>query len=377
MSTTENVKKFKIILDEAKKAKLESLSTWYSFFKMREDPFSPNIPSDDLNFFVNQEEIVNSVIFDIGVAKRGIPLVSFIVGPMGSGKSSILTYINTAMKQLSKQDPAYRFKGEFRRVEEMYESDEETDDLEEQPQKWVTDSVGRKDYYFFDDANPVQITNMMQNFVATNYKLFTVNPKHVKSALERLNVTPNIFYLRPLKIHDAKEMLNRRIKRALLDNETKFRIENIVEDSALKKMVKYCFGIPKLILKCASTSLQLLRQSHQEKRTDIGKITEELVELSCTRIKCIQAYNHYRIIGEHKSTILMKIIEKEKTPTEISSEIKKDRTTVSRHLSDLRELGLVEYYQRGRESYYGATEPVKILVEIDSMPKEKWPIGTD
>jgi len=109
----------------------------------------------------------------------------------------------------------------------------------------------------------------------------------------------------------------------------------------------------------------------------MNRITENMVEISCTKIKCIQAYQHYKTIGEHKSAILMQVIDKGKTPTEISSEIKKDRTTVSRHLSDLRELDLVELQPRGREAYYRATEPVKTLVEIGSMPKGRWPIDTN
>lgn len=373
MSAAENVKKFKDILDEAKNARLDSISAWYPLFNLREDPFSTNVPKDDVDLFVNQEDIVKSIIFDIGVSKRGIPIVSLLAGPVGSGKTSILSYINTTMKQLSKQDE-YRFNGRLESMNQLFEKD---DDDEESLQRWINLSVEKYDYFFFDDASPIQVASMMQHFVKTNFKLFSIRPQNVEQAIDRLNTAPNVFYMKPMKVGEARNMLDRRIKRALLDQHSNLSVDSFFDYNAIKTMVKFCFGIPKLILKCASTSLHILRELNRVKMTDVNKITKELAEISCIRIKCHQAYNNYNSISGHKSVILMQIMDKAKTPTEISSEIKKDRTTVSRHLHELHELGLAEFSQRGRESYYCATEAVQTLVDVGSMPKDRWPIDTD
>lgn len=375
MPVTENIKKFKNILDEAQKARLEDLSTWYSFFNMREDPFSTQIQQGDIDYFVNQEEIIKSIIFDLGVSKRGISIVELLVGPSGTGKSSLLLYLDSVMKHLANEDPKYLFSGEVSPVDKLLQ-DEESDELDEDErgERWIRLSNKKFDYFFFDDAGPPQVTRMMQYFVKPKLKLFVVKPQHVLEIQNNLNGNPNIFYIKQLNFQEIKEMLGKRMKKALVDTNSKFTVDDIFEENALKSLVKFCFGIPKLILQGASYSLQFLRQHNMESRKEIGKlkINEETITLACKRIKCYQAYHHYRNIGEHKINILRWVIENEKTPTEISSEIQKDRTTVSRHLNELKDLELVEQRSKGRESYYRATEPVRILTEIDSLPKGVW-----
>lgn len=74
-------------------------------------------------------------------------------------------------------------------------------------------------------------------------------------------------------------------------------------------------------------------------------------------------------LSEMKKEVIKKVIFEEKTPTELSADMRKDRTTISRHLNELKESGLVKFDTHGRESVYVATLPVQILYENEHMIK--------
>ena len=375
MGASSKLKEYKNIFDEAKKANLETLSTWYSLFNMKEDPFSTDIKFEHFDFFVNQNEIVKSLIFDIGVASRNIPVMELLVGPLGSGKSTILSYVHHITNQLSQEDPSFNIKGNFMSVEQLLECDN-SEEFENE-QKLYGESRRQYDYFFFDDAHYNQISNTKKYFVKTALKLFSITPVHLQKIMEELDTKPNVFYVKPLTIKGAKDMLDRRITYSLFDTQTKITVEEIFDAESIKIMHKYCFGLPRLILKCASECLQCLAFNYKKDRAEISKhkVTADIAENSCRYVKCYHAYENYYDLSEHKMTILNKVIDKEKTPTEISSDLKKDRTTISRHLSELYDMGLVKLEIHGRESHYRATEPVRILREIKTLPKGVWENG--
>ncbi|MBD0359540.1 MAG: hypothetical protein ICV56_02365, partial [Nitrososphaeraceae archaeon] len=71
--TSEGFDRYKRILDKARNEKLEVLNTWYSLFKLNEDPFAREIPDEGIDsYFIDRENIIENVIFDIGVASREI-----------------------------------------------------------------------------------------------------------------------------------------------------------------------------------------------------------------------------------------------------------------------------------------------------------------
>jgi predicted transcriptional regulator/energy-coupling factor transporter ATP-binding protein EcfA2 len=375
MDASSKFKEYKIIFNEAKKAKLETLSTWYSLFNLREDPFSADIKFEDFDFFVNQQEIVKSLIFDIGVAARNIPIMELLVGPPGSGKSTILSYIHYVTNRLSREDSSFNIKGNYVSVEELLEDDDSAE--YESEQKLFSESRKNYNYFLFDDATHNHISRIKELFVHTQLKLFSTTPTNLLEIMQELDTKPNVFYVRPLTLKDAKEMLDRRITYSLFDVKTKITVDEIFDAESIKIMHKYCFGLPKLILKCASACLQSLAFNYKRDRTEISKhkVSVDIAEEACKSVKCYHAYRNYDELSEHKMVIINKIIDIEKTPTEISSDLKKDRTTISRHLSELHDLGLVKLETRGRESRYRATEAVRILKEIRAMPKEVWTNG--
>lgn len=375
MSASSKLKEYKNILDEAKKTKLEILSTWYSLFNMREDPFSADIRLQDFNFFVNQDEIIKSLIFDIGVASRGIPVTELLVGPSGSGKSTILSYVHHVICQLSREDPDFNIRGNLMSIEQLLENNDSAESGNEQ--KIFIESRLMRDYFFFDDVDYNQISRIKEYFVKTKLKLFSTTPTHFLRIKQELDTKPNVFYVRPLTIKDTKDMLDRRVTYSLFDTNTEITVEEIFDTESIKIIHEYCFGLPKLILKCASACLQSLAINYRKDRTKISrhKVTIDVAEDACKYVKCYQAYKYYKDLNEHKMIIICEVIDTEKTPTEISSNLQKDRTTISRHLNELHGMGLVRLETHGRESRYRATEPVRILKEIMTMPKEVWKNG--
>lgn len=371
------LERYKDILSRAKSAKLETLTAWYSFFRMKEDPFLSQISSEELEYFVDREDIVDSIVYDVGVASRGIPIITLIVGPYGSGKTSILQYIQNVLAKLKVEYPnEYSFDGELFTSDDLFQVPEETEEKEE-VQLWTRVCKKSLDYLFVDDAKPAHIKTIIREFIHTRLKVFGISPLDYEDVLSNLPVAPKTQFLRPFNLENTVQMLNMRIKRALLDKSSEVSIFDLFDNEALEMIHKYAMGVPALILKCASRSLSLL-QDYASASDILSKIkaTSEIASKACKITKCFQAYTEFENISRTKMEVLQQILKSGKTPTEISSILKKDRTTISRHLGDLRELGLVDFRPRGRESVYEATEPVKVRFEIVQMPKGGWEIAS-
>lgn len=369
------LKRYKEILDKARTAKLETLTTWYSLFRMKEDPFLSQIPPEEIDYFVNRENIVDAIIYDVGVASRGIPINILLIGPHGSGKTATLQYIANVLKKLKQEYPGeYTFNGEFFPAEYLFQKPEpEEDEVIEDVQPWIKKSREKRDFLFIDDVKPKHAETIMREFVQTRLKVFAISPLDFEEIYSNFPVTPKIYYLRPIDLKNTIQMLDKRIKRVLVDERYRITILDLFEEEALHILHKYGMGIPGLILKCASKSLNLLLDMYYQDITAITeakkqKVTTKIAIRACKITKCFQAYTEFEKLTRTKKEVLQQVIRGPKTPTEISLILKKDRTTISRHLSDLKERGLVKFKSRGRESMYEATEPTKIRLELELMP---------
>jgi len=374
------LERYKELLNSARSAELGALTVWYSLFRMREDPFSAQVSSEEIEYFVDRKDLVDSIVFDIGAASRGIPVVILVVGPFGSGKTAILQYIHSALKKLQEKYPdEYSVAGESLSAHSLFEKPEESEDEAEEVQLWVRNSKTDRNYLFVDDATPAYIKSVIQHFVRTRLKVFAISPLDYDEVYSILRVAPKTHFLHAFDIKAVEDMMDRRIKRALV-NETELSVYDLFSEDALYIIHKYGMGVPYLILKCASTSLTLLRDTYAHKTTpdfaESKKVDSEIATRACKINKCFQAFTRFGEVSQTKLLVLKQVIKGGKTPTEISSILGKNRTTVSRHLSDLREEGLVEFTTRGRESVYEACEPVKIRFEIENMPKGEWELAS-
>jgi len=371
------LKKYERILDNARSAKLETLTLWYMWFRMKENPFSSQIPVEEIDYFVDRERVVDSIIYDVGVASRGIPLTILVVGPKGSGKTAILLYIHNVLKKLHDEHPKkFLFKGDIVSSYSLFQETEKAgadSASEEEIQTWVRKSKDLRDYLFVDDVKSSHVELIMREFTRTRLKVFSLSPLDYEEVYSKLSVTPKTHFLNSLSFEDTIQMLNKRIERVLMESRKRVLISDLFEEEALRAIYEYSLGIPGLVLRCAAQSLTLLLDMYRSE-TSINasrrlKVTEDLALKACKIVDCFYAFTGFRNLSRTKIKVLQQILDYGKTPTELSLILGKDRTTISRHLSDLRKLRLVEFTGRGRESVYKATDAVRVMFEIKSMPK--------
>jgi predicted transcriptional regulator/sulfur relay (sulfurtransferase) DsrC/TusE family protein len=389
----ESIDRYKSILDKARNEKLEVLNTWYSLFKLKEDPFAREIPDGEIeSYFVDREDIIENIIFDIGVASRGIPVIVLLVAPTGFGKSSLLRYIHHIITKIASTDTErYSFKGEYMLAESLFdtkdgggegEEDSNGDDNnnKDSVQSWIKISRKVMDFILFDDANPNYIRTIINEFINTKLKLFAISPIDLEQALSIIQYEPKIYFLSEFNYNDSVRMLEQRLKMAIqTENKNNIKIYDLFDEPAIKTIYDNSFGIPKLILECSSKALSLLKSivigkaSKSEQRqidntNNNKKVTSQIAIQACRQIKCQQAKKEYENLSNVRKEIIDKVIFKTRSATDIAAEIRKDRTTVSRYLNELKDLDLITFNTHGRETVYKATLPTQILYEMKLMP---------
>ncbi len=373
MQETARFQRYQEILDRARKAHLKSLSAWYSLFGMKEDPFTAQIAEDELDFFVNRERIIDMLVFDVGVASRGIPILTFLVGPEGSGRSSILLFVQSILNKLNSRGKSkHLINGKLLSTEVLFAT---TDDPEE-VQLWVKLAKDRSDFLFVDDAGPNHISTILKYFASTHLKAFVISPLQRDEIISSVILTPKVIHIDPMNRQDAIEMLNKRIGRVVVQRNEPVRAEDLFEQDALKSIHHYTMGVPGLTLKCCSRALQLIRDTVTNSLSPAKlKVTNDIAIQACRIEHCLQAVDAFEDLSGIKLNVLEQVLFEGKTPTQLSSILRKDRTTISRHLSELRQQGLVLFNSRGRDSVYQATLPTRVRYEISKMPKEVWKFG--
>ncbi|MDQ4022532.1 MAG: hypothetical protein M3224_02255 [Thermoproteota archaeon] len=388
----EDFDRYKTILDKARNEKLEVLNTWYSLFKLNEDPFAREIPDEEIDsYFIDRENIIENIIFDLGVASRGIPIIVLLVAPTGFGKSSLLRYIHHIITKIASTDTEkYSFKGEYMLAESLFdikdgggEGEEDSngdDNNKDSVQSWIKISRKVMDFILFDDANPNYIRTIINEFINTKLKLFAISPIDLEQALSIIQYEPKIYFLSEFNYNDSVRMLEQRLKMTIqTENKNNIKIYDLFDEPAIKTIYDNSFGIPKLILECSSKALSLLKSivigkaSKSEQRqidnnNNNKKVTSQIAIQACRQIKCQQAKKEYENLSNVRKEIIDKIIFKTRSATDIAAEIRKDRTTVSRYLNELKDLDLITFNTHGRETVYKATLPTQILYEMKLMP---------
>ena len=388
---SEGFDRYKSILDKARNEKLEVLNTWYSLFKLNEDPFAREIPNEEIDsYLIDRENIIENIIFDIGVASRGLPIIVLLVAPTGFGKSILLRYIQHIITKIASTDKEkYSFKGEYMLAQALFniedaggEDSNDDHNNKDSIQSWMKISKRAMDFILFDDANPNYIRTIIKEFTNTKLKLFAISPIYLEQALSIIQYEPKIYFLSEFNYNDAVRMLEQRLKMTIqIENKNNIKIYDLFDETAIKTIYDNSFGIPKLILECSSKALSLLKsivigktssKSEQQQQIDNNnknkRVTSQIAIQACRQIKCQQAKKEYGNLSNVRKEIIDKIIFKTRSATDIAAEIRKDRTTVSRYLNELKDLDLITFNTHGRETVYKATLPIQILYEMKGMP---------
>ena len=397
----ESFDRYKTILDKARNEKLEVLNTWYSLFKLKEDPFAKEIADEEIeSYFIDRENIIENIIFDIGVASREIPIIVLIIAPTGFGKSSLLKYIyHIIAKIASSNKEKYNFKGEYMPAPSLFDIEDDrsgaataevegesnddnyfTNNNKDNVQSWIKISKRIRDFILFDDANPNYIRTIIKEFTNTKLKLFAISPIDLEQALSIIQYEPKIYFLSDFNYNDSVRMLEQRLKITIqTENKNNIKIYDLFDEAAIKTIYDNSFGIPKLILECSSKALSLLKsivigkpskseQQQIDNNNNNKRVTSQIAIQACRQIKCQQAKKEYENLSDVRKEIIDKIIFKARSASDIAAEIRKDRTTVSRYLNELKDIDLITFNTQGRETLYKATLPTQILFEIEHMP---------
>lgn len=358
------VERYKEALDRAKKAKIEVLTTWF-YFQMKRDPFLTPVEKGATNYFVDREEIVEDIIFQIGVAARGIPNTILLIGPHGSGKTSIINYVRNILEKLreeSKED--YNLHGDVYSAEYLFGLPDEIDeDAETQP--WLKKAGIDRDFLLIDDAKPNHVKAINREFVKSKLKLFSLSPLDLDEVISSLHFTPKVIFIPPLSFDDSIEMLEKRVQITIEKLDEKFPIEQLFKNEALKLIWECSMGMPLLMLKNCSKALELVA----DLKAHI--VSKDVAKRACNITKSYRAKEGIKELTKTKNELVGKIIETGCSPTELSSILQKDRTTISRQLNELKRQGLVETTYMGRESIFKATLPSRIAYELKRMSEVK------
>jgi len=373
------INKYRDIIDNARSIDLRTLKTLNSILNLKENPFSLHTRVKIEEYFINREEIIESLIYELGIASRGIHRDSIIVSPIGFGKTTLIRYISFILSGLSeKKAKNYHFHGFVKSAKELFSK---IDESEESLQLWVTKSKEVLDYIIIDDVSANHARTILREFTRTKLRVLVISPIDFQEIYGNMTLSPQIYYLNTFNLNEVIDMLDRRIRNVQIDQKMDRTIFELFDSSAIETIFKFTKGIPHLVIECARASLELLQSNMNFKQVGVSKdkfIVDSDIALQACRITgCFKAFTEYFGLGKAKKTILKEIMNIEKTPSEISEKLNKDRTTISRHLSDLKELGLIEYNHRGREILYQATIPSRILMEIDTIPDGESKFGTN
>lgn len=357
--------RYKDVLDRAKKAKFEVLTTWF-YFQMKKDPFLTPIEKSATNHFVDREKIVEDIIFQIGVAARGIPNTILLVGPYGSGKTSIMNYVKNILEKIREESAKdYNLRGDVFSAEYLFDLPDEIDEEDIETQPWLKKAGVDRDFLLIDDAKPNHVKTINREFVKSRLKLFSLSPLDLDEVISSLNFTPKVIFLYPLSLEYSIKLLERRIQITLEKLDKEFPIEQLFKNKALRLIWDCSMGIPLLMLKNCSKALELVA----DLKTHI--VTEDVAKRACDITKSLRAKEGIKELTKTKNELIGKIIEKGNSPTDLSSLLQKDRTTISRQLNDLKRQGLVDTTYAGRESIFKATSPSRIAFELKRMPEVK------
>jgi DNA-binding transcriptional ArsR family regulator/guanylate kinase len=353
------VEQYRKVLERAKLARFEILTTWHNF-QLKNDPFLSPLGPEDTEYFVDREKLIENVIFQVGVAERGIPMTILLVGPTGSGKSALINQVHNILKKIKAESPDdFKLKGELLSANYLFSTPEENDEEKIETQPWLRYVNEKWNYLFIDDASVNHIKTISREFKKADLIIYVISPILYPEILGAVPFKSKTIFMSGISMEDSKKMLDKRLEIASISKNVS--VTKLFDDDALRLIWQYSMGIPSLILKNASKSLEMLMDFKND------KVTENIATMACKATKSNQAKQGLNL-PKAKLEVLENVLVG-RTPTELSSKLQKDRTTVSRQLNDLKKDDLVEANPRGRETVYKATEPVRIALELRAMPE--------
>jgi hypothetical protein len=357
-------------------------SNLYEQFGFTSNPFDTNILIANPDLITDKiKSITNKLAERIGACYQSQKSL-LTVSPEGVGRTSILKLLNATLnKGFDNNFSSYvhassKWSGfSFKKVEDG--EHEDGDDRIDNFQKWMREiDFSKTKIILIDDADAF-IANASQYLSAVKFEhlqtptmVFCISPvtqaRITKTELFN-EIFGDIFWIMPLEKNDIKEIFSKSIEAVKTNNDS-----SPFEDSAIDKIADYSLGLPG---EAAGLAYLCLKNAYQ---IGINKIDAELVEhialnegfdvaqkllrkeikLDGTKYKvALEILTQFFIQGHNVERTLI-----------ISHFSEMATSTLSYHLKDLINSGIVKQERIGYKVFYIIARPVRTALEIMMLP---------
>ena len=376
------------VIDAFKKGSTKGIvgSNLYEHFGFTSNPFDTNVLIANPDLITDKiKSIINQLAERIGACYQSQKSL-LLVSPEGAGRTTIFKRLNASLNRgfynnfSSYVHASSRWSGfSFKETEEDEEDEDSSgNDRIDNFQKWMREiDFSKTKIILIDDADAF-IANASQYMSAVKFEqlqtptmVFCISPVTQSriSKTELLNeVFEDIFWIMPLENDHIKQILLKSIDAASKNNNN----SHPFEDSAIDKITDYSLGLPGEATRFAYLCLKNAYQ------IGISKINDKLVE---------------RIALNEGSDVAQKLLRKEMkldgTKYKVALEIliqffieghNVERTliishfsematsTLSYHLKDLINFGIVKQERIGYKVFYVISRPIRTALEIMTLP---------
>jgi type II secretory pathway predicted ATPase ExeA len=362
------------------------VSNLFEQFGFTSNPFDTNILIAKPDLITEKiKSIINKLAERIGACYQSQKSL-LIVSPEGAGRTTIFKLLNATLnrgfdKHFSLYlDASSKWSGfSFRNEKEEKEDslDDYDNDRIDNFQKWMKKiDFSRTKIILIDNADAF-VSDANQYMSAIKFEhlevptmVFCISPiTHSRiTKTEQFNeIFGDIFWIMPVEKNDIKEILLKSIEAAAKTNNS-----SPFEDSAIDKIADYSLGLSR---EAASLALLCLKNAYQ---IGISKINDKLVE----RIALNEGFDvaqkllrkeikldgtKYKVALEILAQFFMQGYNVERTLI-ISHFSEMATSTLSYHLKDLINSGIVKQERIGYKVFYVMSRPVRAALEIMTLP---------
>jgi DNA-binding transcriptional ArsR family regulator len=353
-------------------------SNLFESFGLASSPFDTNLLINNPTLITDKtKNLVNNLAERIGACYQSQTSI-LVVSPEGAGRTTVLKLLNATLnKGLDKNFSSYihapnEWSGlSLKKGNEDDGEEERTDNF----QRWMKEI----DFYktrivLIDDADAfVPVVNQYMNALKFEQlqvptMVFCVTPTtqaHISKSDVLKEIFADIFWIMPFDKHDIREMLVKSID-AVKGNASPF------EDSAIDKIADYCLGLPGAAVRLA---LVCLKSAYQIGISKVNKTLVERVALNEGFDLSLQLLKKEIKLDGTKYNVAIEILSQffirggnvERT-TVLSRFSDMATSTLSYHLKDLINSGIIKQERIGYKVYYVMSKPVRSALEMMNLP---------
>jgi DNA-binding transcriptional ArsR family regulator len=364
-------------------------SNLFEQFGFTFNPFDTNNVIGNSDLIIDKvKNIINKLAERLGACYQSQKSL-LIVSPKGAGRTSILKLLNATLNRVfdknfssyvdaSSKWSGFSFKEE---AENEGHQDSDGDDRIDNFQKWMREiDFSKTKIILVDDADAF-ITNVSQYMSAVKFEhlevptmVFCSSPTTYSLITKTelfLEIFGDIFWIMPLEREDIKQILLKSIEGAAASSKNN-NYTSPFEDSAIDKIADYSLGLPG---EAARLAYLCLKNAYQ---IGVSKINVKLVE----QIAVNEGF-------DAAQKLLRKEIKLDGTKYKVALEIltqffrqghNVERTfiisrfsemassTLSYHLKDLTNSGILKQERIGYKVFYVISRPVRSALEIMTLP---------